>query len=228
MGSRGRVGLNHDDVQHPSRPRPFPTVGIEPLRMASRAEVGTPDVCGQNAGSADLLKNRLLEVEIQVSGTTASIDRIARGKLSLERCSTSVVDLITTAADPRPDHSPQGLRRHTELLPQARDGGRNDSRRGPLAPRVHNPHGRQIRSGEDNREAIRSDDRQREMGAIADEAVSWCSPHQLRLIGLGQDDDPIAMNLPEGHEIVEIDPDRPAELRSIRFDARAVIAAPET
>ncbi len=226
-GSRGRIGLNHDDVQHAARSRPFSTVGIEPLRMASRAEVGIPYVRGFNTGGVDLVKNRLLKVEIQVSRTTAPIDRGARGKLSLKRCGTSVVDLITTAADPRPDNGPHGLGRHVELLTQTRDGGGDDPRRSPLASRVHNAHGRQSRSGEDNREAIRSDDRQREMCAIGDEAVSWCPPHQLRVIGLGQDNDPIAMNLPEAYEIAGIDPKRPPKLGPIRIDARAVIATPE-
>jgi hypothetical protein len=196
--------------------------------MASSAEVGVPDVSGRNTGSAKLLKNRLLEVKIQMSRTTVSIDLLVRGKLGLERCGTGRIDLITTPADPWPDNGTHGLRRHTKLLTQTLDGGWDDARRGPFASRMDDAHGRRTRSGEDNREAIRRDDRQREIGAVGDQAISWCSPHQLRVVGLGQDDDTIAMNLPEGDEIVGIDPDSLAEPCTIRQYACAVIAASET
>jgi hypothetical protein len=196
--------------------------------MASCAEVSIPYVCGWNAGGAELQKNRLLEVEIQVSRTTGPIDRIIWGKLSLEWFGTGVVDFITAPADPRSNCRKHDLRLHMELLTHKLDGCRYDSRCGPFSSRVHNAHGGQTRSGEDNWKAIRRDDSQGEMRATGDEAISWRSPYKLGVTGLGQHDDTIAMNLPKRHQITGIDADRPTEPCTVPVDSRAVIAAPET
>ena len=113
-------------------------------------------------------------------------------------------------------------RQHTKLLSQTLDGRGDDTRRDPFSSRVHNAYGRHARNGENDGEAIRRDHRQRKMGTIGDEAISWRSPHQLRIIGLAQDNDTIAMNLPQCHELTEVDTDGPTEPGSVAVDARRV------
>jgi hypothetical protein len=49
------------------------------------------------------------------------------------------------------------------------------------------------------------------MRAIGDQAIRWRALHELGVTRFGQDHHPIAMNLPERHEIVGIDADRPTE-----------------
>jgi hypothetical protein len=193
--------------------------------MASGAEVGMPQVCGGNAGAGELYKNRLLKVEIYMSRTTGLIDSFVRGKLALEWFGTGVVDFITAPANPWPDGGEHGLRPDTKFLKQALDSYRQDSRRDPLSSRVHNAYGRHAWSGEDDGEAIRSDNRQGKMGTIGDQAISRRSSHPLGIIGLAQDDDSIAMNLPQRHKVTGIDADCPTEPGPIPLDTRAVITA---
>ena len=187
-----------------------------------------PYVCGGNAGVAELLHNRLLEVEIQVPRTTGSIDRIVQRKLGLERCGTGIVDFITASANPRTDGGEHGFRRDIKCLRHQLDGGGHDSRGGPRSPCVYNAHGRQTRSSKDNGEAIRSDDRQGELRAVGDKAISWHALYQSWVSGRGQDDDPIAMNLPKRHEIMKIDADRSTKSCTVHVHARTFIAAPQT
>ena len=66
------------------------------------------------------------------------------------------------------------------------------------------------------------------MWAIGDEAISRRSPYKLGLTGLAQDDDPIAMNLPQCHKITGTDANRPTESVTIAVHARRVIAASKT
>ena len=101
-----------------------------------------PDVCGGNAGVAELLHNRLLEVEKQVPRTTGAIDRIVQRKLSLKRCGTGIVDFVTASADPRTDGGEHSFRRDIKCLRHQLDGGGHDTRGGPRSPCVYNAHGR--------------------------------------------------------------------------------------
>jgi hypothetical protein len=83
-------------------------------------------------------------------------------------------------------------------------------------------------SGEDNREAIRSDDTQGKIWAIGEKSISWRSPQQLWVGGLAQDYHPIAMNLPKVDEISRIDANRSSEPSTVAQHASAVITASQT
>jgi hypothetical protein len=92
---------------------------------------------------------------------------------------------------------------------------------------VDNAHDRQTRGREDNGEAIRRDDGQGQMRAIGDQTIPWRAPHQRGVIRLGQDNDPIAMHLPECQQIVRIEADCLTESNTVAEDPGAVVAAPE-
>jgi hypothetical protein len=163
-----------------------------------------------------------------MSRTTGPVDRIIWGKLDLEGFGAAGVDFIAAPADPRSDSSEDGRRLSMKLLTHTLDGCGYNSRCDAFSSRMHNAHGRQTRSDQDNWEAIRRDDGQGEMRAIGDEAISWRSPHELRVTSLSHDDDPIAMHLPQGYQITGIDANRPTEPGTVPLDARAIIAAAET
>jgi hypothetical protein len=220
--------LKRDHGHHPSRTRPFSAVGIEPLRMAGRTEVGMPHMCRGHAGGAQLQQDRLLEVEIEMSWTAGLVDRVIGGKLGLEWFGTGVIDLVTAAADPRPDSGEHRLRLQMELLTEKRDGRRYDLHRGPFPSRMHNAHSRLAGSDQDNREAICRDDGNGKMWTIGDEPISRHPSDELRVSGLGQNDESIAMNLPEGHEIMGIEADRLSEPSAVLVNAHALITTPET
>jgi hypothetical protein len=162
-----------------------------------------------------------------MSRTTGSIDCFGRGKLALEWFGTGAVDFITASANAGPDGGEHGLRLHLKLLTQTLDGYGEDVRCDPFSSRVHNAYGRHTWSGEDDGEAIRRENRQGKMGLIGDQAISRRSSHPLGISGLAQDDDPIAMDLPQRYEITRIDADCPTEAGPIRVDTRAVVAASE-
>src|SRR5262245_6606456 len=163
-----------------------------------------------------------------MSRTTGPIDRIIGGKLALEGFDAAGIDFIAAPADPRSDSGEDGLRLCMKLLAHSLDGCGYDSRCDAFASRMHNARRRQTRSDQDNWEAIRRDNGQGEIRAIGDEAISWRSPHEIRVTSPIQDDDLTAMHLPQGYQIAGIDADRPTEPGTVLLDARAIIAAAET
>jgi hypothetical protein len=124
-----------------------------------------------------LQKKRLLKVEIQMPRTTGPIDPSLWAKLRLEWCGADLVDFITAPADPRSNGREDGLRLPMKLLTHELDGCGDDARGDAFSSRVHNAGDRETWSNEDNGEAIRRDDPQREIWAIGDETISWHSPY---------------------------------------------------